>query len=72
MAENFVAEAFTLLAIGLVVIGLRLYSRCLSVGVRRLAPDDYLMVVAGVCCIAIALHLNCANHHGSACTRQKL
>ena len=50
MVENFVAEAFSLLAIGLVVIGLRLYSRCLSVGVRRLAPDDYLMVVAGVCC----------------------
>ena len=49
MAENFVAEAFTLLAIGLIVIGLRLYSRCLSVGFRRLAPDDYLMIIAGVC-----------------------
>ena len=50
MAEyNFLAEAFTLLAVGLVVIALRLYSRCVSVGVRRLAWDDFLMVVAGVC-----------------------
>ncbi|KAG7005189.1 hypothetical protein G7Y79_00021g050560 [Physcia stellaris] len=47
MAENFIAEAFALLAIGLIVIGLRLYSRCLSVGFRRLAPDDFLMIVAG-------------------------
>lgn len=72
MVENFIAEAFSLLAIGLIVIGLRLYSRCLSVGVRRLAADDYLMVVAGVCCIAVAPHFDCANHRGSACTQQRL
>ena len=72
MGENFIAEAFSLLAIGLIVIALRLYSRCLSVGVRRLAPDDYLMVVAGVCCVAIALWFDTANHHGSVCTQQKL
>ena len=72
MGENFIAEAFSLLAIGLIVIALRLYSRCLSVGVRRLAPDDYLMVVAGVCCVAIALWSDTANHRGSACTQQKL
>lgn len=49
MAKNFIAEAFTLLAIGLVVIAIRLYSRILTVGVRKLAADDYLMIVAGVC-----------------------
>lgn len=48
MAENFIAEAFSLLAIGLIVIGFRLYSRILTVGFRRLAADDYLMIVAGV------------------------
>lgn len=48
MAENFDAEAFSLLAISLVIIALRIYSRWTSVGFRKLAADDYLMVVAGV------------------------
>ena len=48
MAENFIAEAFSLLAIGLVIIALRLYSRVLTVGFRHLAADDYLMIIAGV------------------------
>lgn len=48
MAENFIAEAFALLAIGLVVIAGRLYSRVLTVGIRNLAADDYLMIIAGV------------------------
>ena len=48
MVENFIAEAFSLLAVGLVVIAVRLYSRILTVGFRNLALDDYLMIVAGV------------------------
>ena len=48
MAENFIAEAFSLLSIALVFIALRLYSRIITVGFRRLALDDYLMVFAGV------------------------
>ena len=48
MAENFVAEAFSLLAIGIVIIILRLFSRIITVGIRKLAADDYLMIVAGV------------------------
>lgn len=48
MAENFVAEAWSLLAIALVWIGLRIYARCLFLGFRKLAIDDALMVFAGV------------------------
>lgn len=48
MATNFVAESWTYLAIDLVVIGIRLGWRIRSVGVRKLAADDYLMVVAAV------------------------
>lgn len=54
MAENFIAEAFSLLAIGLIVIALRWVSRLMTVGFRNLAFDDYLMIVAGVretCCL---------------------
>ncbi|KAI4110389.1 MAG: hypothetical protein LQ345_007004 [Seirophora villosa] len=47
MAENFIAEAFSLLAIALVVIVLRWIARVLTVGFSKLAADDYLMVVAG-------------------------
>jgi hypothetical protein len=48
MVENFIAEAFSLLAIGLLVIACRLYSRVLTVGFRNLAADDFLMIIAGV------------------------
>lgn len=48
MAENFVAEAFSLLAIGILIIILRLISRIITVGIRKLAADDFLMIVAGV------------------------
>lgn len=54
MAENFIAEAFSLLAIGLIVIALRWVSRLMTVGFTNLAFDDYLMIVAGVretCCL---------------------
>ena len=44
--DAFVQEAFSLLGVGLFVIGLRLYVRISSVGVKHLHADDYLMVVA--------------------------
>lgn len=46
--SDFTTEAFTLLAVGLVIIGARTYARCSQVGVRGLEPDDYLMVLAAV------------------------
>jgi hypothetical protein len=46
--ENFLAEAWSELAIAICVIGLRLYYRISQVGFRKLAADDYLMVCAGV------------------------
>ncbi|KAI4274971.1 MAG: hypothetical protein LQ337_003535 [Flavoplaca oasis] len=55
MAGNFIAEAFTLLAIGIVVIALRWVSRLMTVGFTHLAWDDYLMIVAGVSQIPTAL-----------------
>ncbi|KAL8895330.1 MAG: hypothetical protein Q9192_003707 [Flavoplaca navasiana] len=47
MAGNFIAEAFSLLAIGIIVIALRWVSRLMTVGFTHLAWDDYLMIVAG-------------------------
>ncbi|KAK4125692.1 hypothetical protein N657DRAFT_591410 [Parathielavia appendiculata] len=46
--NEFVHEAFSLLGVGLFVIGLRLYVRISSEGFKRLHVDDYLMVVAAV------------------------
>lgn len=46
--SDFTTEAFTLLGIGLGVIGLRTYARVSVVGFRRLEADDYLMLVAAV------------------------
>lgn len=40
----FVTEAFTLLGVGLAVIGLRLYVRVTLSGFKGLHADDYLMV----------------------------
>lgn len=48
MAENFIAEAFSLLGISLGIILLRMVSRISLVGTRKLQLDDYLMVLAGV------------------------
>lgn len=48
MAEDFIAEAFSLLGISLGVILLRMISRVSLVGGRNLQLDDYLMVLAGV------------------------
>lgn len=48
MAEDFIAEAFSLLGISLGIILLRMISRVSLVGTRELQLDDYLMVLAGV------------------------
>ncbi|KAF2679284.1 hypothetical protein K458DRAFT_346923 [Lentithecium fluviatile CBS 122367] len=45
--ENFLAEAWSELAIALCTIGLRLYFRITQVGIRKLGVDDYLMICAG-------------------------
>jgi hypothetical protein len=45
---SFTAEAFTLLGIGLGIIGLRTYVRINAVEIRHLKLDDYFMVVAAV------------------------
>ncbi|KAF4333750.1 short-chain dehydrogenase reductase sdr [Fusarium beomiforme] len=46
--SNFTTEAFTLLGIGLAIIGLRWYVRISAVGIRGLQPDDYLMALVVV------------------------
>ncbi|KAL2176939.1 uncharacterized protein P884DRAFT_184018, partial [Thermothelomyces heterothallicus CBS 202.75] len=46
--DSFVREAFSLLGIGLFVIGLRLYVRISSAGLKHLHADDYLMMLAAV------------------------
>ncbi|SCV54944.1 related to integral membrane protein PTH11 [Fusarium fujikuroi] len=45
-ADSFAAEAFTLLSIGISVIGLRTFARIRQVGVRNFEADDYLMLLA--------------------------
>jgi hypothetical protein len=46
--SDFVTEAFTLLGVGLLIIGLRIAARLTSKGIRGLQADDYLMVLAAV------------------------
>lgn len=46
--SSFVTEAFTLLALGLFIIGLRTALRIKQVGFREFQADDYLMLVAAV------------------------
>ena len=45
---SFTTEDFTLLGVGLSVIGLRTYARVSTVGISCLKADDYLMLVAAV------------------------
>ncbi|KAH8807837.1 hypothetical protein F5884DRAFT_347824 [Xylogone sp. PMI_703] len=45
-ATNFVAEAWSYLAIDLVIVAIRLGTRWHTLGLRGLAPDDYLMTAA--------------------------
>lgn len=46
--SSFVAEAFTLLGVGLSIIGLRTSLRYKQVGFRKFQADDYLIIVAAV------------------------
>jgi hypothetical protein len=46
--DEFTHEAFTLLGVGLLFIGLRSYVRITTVGWKGLQADDYLMWVAAV------------------------
>lgn len=48
MGGNFIAEAWTELAIALLTISLRLYFSITQRGWREMTGDDYLMVLAGV------------------------
>ena len=49
MADAFNREAFTLLGVGIVVIGVRTLARLKTVkSIRRFAMDDYLMLFAAV------------------------
>ena len=49
MADAFNKEAFTLLGVGLSIIGVRTYARFkIAKSVRRFAIDDYLMLLAAV------------------------
>ncbi|KAI9879363.1 MAG: hypothetical protein M1830_008751 [Pleopsidium flavum] len=45
---DFITEAFTLLAVAIVIIGLRTYARATSAGIRNFEIDDYFMLVAAV------------------------
>ncbi|KAJ6113234.1 hypothetical protein N7523_006551 [Penicillium sp. IBT 18751x] len=45
---DFVTEAFTLLAVAIVIIGLRTTARWIMVGPKNFQPDDYLMLLACV------------------------
>ncbi|PLB49145.1 hypothetical protein P170DRAFT_455878 [Aspergillus steynii IBT 23096] len=46
--DDFTIEAFTLLALAIVTIAVRIVARCLTVGVKNFQLDDYLMPVAGI------------------------
>ncbi|KAF7174023.1 hypothetical protein CNMCM5623_006329 [Aspergillus felis] len=48
MADSFTTEAFTLLALAIVVIILRIIARISTVGFHNFQLDDYLMPLAGV------------------------
>ncbi|KAF2708822.1 hypothetical protein K504DRAFT_380567 [Pleomassaria siparia CBS 279.74] len=58
MAGNFLAEAWSELAIALIAIALRLYFRITHVGFQKLGWDDLLMVCAGLvyACETTAAH----------------
>lgn len=51
--DAFTREAFSLLGVGLLVIGLRMYVRISSGGFKRLHPDDYLMVLAAASALVL-------------------
>lgn len=47
-AKQFNIEAFTLLGVGLFIIILRTCARILTVGIKRLQVDDFLVWLAAV------------------------
>lgn len=47
--RSFSTEAWTLLAVAILVTSIRMYARIDGVGFRGLQPDDYLVVVGVVC-----------------------
>lgn len=49
------AEAFSLLAISLVINTIRLAARIATVGLNKLQSDDYMMVLAGVHLLPVIL-----------------
>jgi uncharacterized membrane protein len=51
---DFNTEAFTLLAVAIVIIGLRTTARWIMVGPKNFQADDYLMLVA---CVSLNLIL---------------
>ena len=55
MADAFTKEAFTLLGVGIVVVTLRTYARWSLVGIQRFMLDDYLMVLAVVRILVLAV-----------------
>jgi hypothetical protein len=46
----FTVEAWTYLGLSLIVVAIRFGARWRWMGLGGLAPDDYLMVLAGVSC----------------------
>ncbi|KAA8893198.1 hypothetical protein FN846DRAFT_811723 [Sphaerosporella brunnea] len=78
--NDFIREAFTLLGIGMFVIGLRTFARWSSVGIRNFAFDDYLMLFAGcvyaldtgVAYMAEARFFGMANNSMNEAFRRKL
>lgn len=52
--ESFTIEAWTYLAIDIVVVAIRTLARWRQMGIRGLAPDDYLMILAIVSLLASA------------------
>lgn len=59
--DAFVTEAFTLLGVALLFIGLRSYVRISTVGWKGLQADDYLMWVAAVSAVGSRCLYFCAN-----------
>lgn len=47
--DDFTIEAFTLLAIAIVTIAIRITARWITAGPRNFQLDDFLMPLAGVC-----------------------
>ncbi|KAJ5092648.1 hypothetical protein NUU61_007518 [Penicillium alfredii] len=54
---DFVTEAFTLLAVAIVIIGLRTTARWIMVGPKNFQPDDFLMLLA---CVVYGLETGAA------------